>query len=484
MGLVRSVVKNTLAMGSVQLASQISTFILSVFLQYYIKDAYGYYSYAFALASLIFIIADFGLGFQMVVEVAPDKSLAPQYLTNTILLRSLLGVAGMLITAVIVLFSGLPWEADLAIMIIALATAFNWIGLVFTSMLTSFERMHYVLYTNLVERCFTVSLAIIALLLGYHLTAVVFIVLAGSILNVVLGYVVTSKYIVKPVRRANIPQSKRQLKTAVPYALTGVLQTSMYSLNAVLVMNLGLWLGADTLGAAHSTAVYNLSFNLIVALIAVPTVLITALLPVISRLYRTSTDLTRLTQQKVMKYMFALGLPLTVGGIILSDRIIQLIYSPTFWDSAAVFRVLLPVLAISYFGTGIGSVLASANHIRLNTLSSGIGAIVNAALCVVLIPLFGAMGAALAFTMAYVAMTFMAMRFLHRYVFKVNLVDIIVKPSIAALGMGGVLLLLPSLPLIPAVLVGGGVYLVLFFAVRVLNKEDKEILIKILKKEA
>ena len=484
MGLVRNVAKNTLAIGSVQVASQVSTFILSIFLQYYIQDDYGYYSYAFALASLVFIIADFGLGFQMVVEVAPNKEIASQYLTNTIYLRAILGSLSMSITVVVVLLSGLPPLIGLAILIIALSTAFNWIALAFTSMLTAFERMHYVLYTNLVERVVTVSTCIVLLVSGFGLMEIVIVVLIGSVLNVLLSLFITSRYIVRPARRPDRKKARHQLRTAVPYATTGVMNASLYSVNAVLVMNLALWAGTDSLTAAHSTAVYNLGFNLVIALTALPTIMITALLPVISRLYRTSTDLTRLTQQKVMKYMFALGLPLTVGGIILADKIIQLLYAPTFWDSSDVFRILLPVIAITYFGTGIGSVLASANRIRYNTLAATLGALVNAVLCFALIPFFGALGAAAAFTVAYVAITSAGLYFLSRFVFRVNLTDILLKPLVAATGMAAVLLLMPSLSLIPSLIVGAAVYFAIFLGIRALDKQDKEILVKILKKEA
>jgi O-antigen/teichoic acid export membrane protein len=484
MGLVRNVAKNTIAIGSVQVASLISTFILSIFLQFYIQDEYGYYSYAFALASLLFIITDFGLGFQMVVDVAPNKEKASQYLTNTIYLRALLGSVSMGLTLIVVLFSGLPPLIGLSIMIIALSTAFNWIMQTFTSMLTSFEKMHYVLYTNLTERVFTVSLAILMVMWGFGLLAVVLVVLLGSMLNVFLSLIITSKYVVKPARRPDRGQAHRQFRSAVPYATAGVMNATLYSVNAVLVMNLALWAGVIPLTAAHSTATYNLAFNLVIALTAVPTVLITALLPVLSRLYKTSTDLTRLTQQKVMKYMFALGLPVTVGGIILADKIIQFVYSSTFWDSALVFRILLPVIAITYFGTGIGSVLASANRIKFNTVSATIGASINVLLCLVLVPLFGAPGAAAAFTIASFTIMAVGLYFLSRYVFKVNLVDIIFKPVIAAAGMGTALLLLPMFTLIPSLIIGTVTYFAIFFVIGALDKQDKEILFKILKKEA
>ncbi|MBI0584248.1 MAG: flippase [Methanomassiliicoccus sp.] len=482
MGLVRDVARNTLAMGAVQVASQFSTFILSVFLQYYIHNDYGYYSYAFALSSMVFIIADFGLGFQMVVDVAPNRSIASQYLTNTLYLRGVLGAVGVAITLLIALFSDLPQTARLAILIIGIATAFNWVAMVFTSILTAFEKMHYVLYTNLIERIFTVAVAIVMLLLGFGLLVVALVVLIGSLLNILLGLLVTTRRIVRPARLPDFRQAHRQLRSAIPYAASGVLVTSLYSLNGVLVMNLTLWTGGGQVFAAHSTAIYILAFNLVVALIGVPTVLITVLLPVISRMYKTSSGMTQLTLQKVMKYMFALGLPVTVGGILLSDRLIQFIYAPDFWDSAQVFRLLLPVIAISFFGTGISSVLASADRIRLTTVASGVAAAVNAALCFLLIPIYGAPGAAVAFTAAYLCMVVVGVRFLSREVFKIDLFDILARPVVAVVGMSVALYLLPPMHYLPAMVIGAVVYLILLFALGGIDSQDRNLLKKIMEK--
>ena len=170
--------------------------------------------------------------------------------------------------------------------------------LTFNSILTAFESMHYVMYTNLVERLFTVSMAIVMLLLGFGLEVIVMVVLVGSILNVVLSYLVTTRYVCVPARRVDIRGAISQFKRATPYATAGLLQTSLYSLNAVLVWQIILRVGGTVQEASEATGYYNLAFNMVVVLVSVPTVLMNALLPVISRLYHTSTDLAKLTQQK------------------------------------------------------------------------------------------------------------------------------------------------------------------------------------------
>ncbi|NLK25940.1 MAG: flippase [Euryarchaeota archaeon] len=484
MGLVRSIARNSLSMGMVQVAGQLSTFILSIFLTNYLPDQYGIYTYAFSLSALIFILADFGLGFQMVVEVAPDHSRASQHLTNTIFLRGILGAISFVATVLIVLIGNPPPEVSFAIIIIAMATAFNWITMTFNSILTAFEQMHYVLYTNLVERIFTVSVAIALLTLGFGLEVIVMVVLVGSIINVILSYLVSKRYVCVPARGVNIRMALQQLKRAVPYALSGLLQSSLYSLNAVLIWNIIMWNGGSITDAVASNGFYTLAFNLVIVLVSVPTVLMNALLPVISRLYQTSTDLTRLTQQKTMKYMFTLGIPIAVGGIFLAPDIILLFYPETFLPSANVFRALIPTVAISFFGVGIGSVLASAGLIRLSTIATGVGALVNVSLCFTLIPYFREVGAAVAFTLGFFSISMMAFYFLSTRVFRVNLADILLKPLVAVAGMALVLFVLPGLGLFPAMAIGAVTYFFLLFALRTIDEEDRKILVRILNREA
>ncbi len=485
MGLVRNVTKNALAMGTVQIVAQLSTFVLSIFLARYLgSQNYGTYTLAFSLSTLIFIIADFNLGLQMVVEVAPNKQIASGYLTNSLVLRAIVCVVSILVTFVVALALNLPGDVTFAIIIIALATAFNWMYKTFTAVYTTFEMMHYVLWTAIAERAFTVGIAIALLLLGFGLEAVVLVVLFGAILQFILAYLVCSKYVVLPTGRPDMQEIGQQMKRAVPYGISDLAINSLYSINAVLVQLIVVWMGGSANKALTSVAMYNLPFNMVTALVALPTVLIVALLPVISRMYQSSKEMTQLTQQKVMKYMFALGLPLAVGGMIMAGKIVLFFYGSEYSPAVAVFTILAPAIAISFFDSGMGSILASAKLIRLITVANGIGAILNVVLCFVFIPFFQQEGAAMAFTIGYFILTAVTFYFLTKYVFRVDLVDIMVRPGMAAAGMGLVLLLLPGLNLFISLGLGAAIYFALLFVLKGINQEDKEILLKILKKEA
>jgi len=185
-----------------------------------------------------------------------------------------------------------------------------------------------------------------------------------------------------------------------------------------------------------------------------------------------------------MKYMFALGLPISVGGVFLAPDIVLLFYPIEFAPSAEVFRILILTVAISFFGVGIGSVLASAKLIRLNTLAAGVGALINVVLCFALIPVFKEIGAAIAFSAAYLSISVAAYYFMSKRVLKVNLADILVKPLVAVTGMAVVLFALPDLGLFPSMGIAAVVYFALLFLIRAIDKEDRDILVRILNKDA
>jgi len=483
MGLARDITKNAVAMALVQATTLISTFILSIFLARYLgTEKYGTYTLAFSLSTLIFFIADFNLGFQLIVEVAPNKEAAPRYLTNTLLLRALLGSVALVVTLLVTLVQNLPPDVILAVMAIALATALNWMYKTFTSMYTAYERMSLVLWTSVAERLFTIPVSIILLVLGFGLQAVVLVTVAGAALQLVLGLIVCSHFIVKPSRVLSLSDSARQFRKAIPYATLDLAINSLFSVNAVLLQSIILWIGGSTSAALTATGMYNLPFNMVTALVALPTTLIVSLLPVVSRMLRSSKDLTRMAQQKVMKYMFIFGLPLAVGGIILSDKIVLFFYGPEYAPAAVVLAVLMPAVAISFFDVGMGSVLASAKRVHLLTLANCAGAAVNIALCLVLIPIYHEVGAAVAFTVAYLTLVVITYFFLSKHVFKIDLRDIVTRPVGAGCGMAALLLLLPSLGLFASIGVGALFYFVLLLLIKGVDKQDREILKAVLHK--
>ena len=130
----------------------------------------------------------------------------------------------------------------------------------------------------------------------------VMVVLTGSILYVLLSYIVCSKLVVKPSRKVSLKDIKADLRSSAPFAINVALVSTLYSINGFLLLSIVGGLDGFDAGQAASNT-FIVAFNLVAALIAVPTVFRTALLPVIARLFGSSKEMTKLAQQKIMKYM-------------------------------------------------------------------------------------------------------------------------------------------------------------------------------------
>jgi len=378
----------------------------------------------------------------------------------------MMGGLAILMTLALVLLQQMPSKVALAYMVIALSTALSWIAQTFSAMFTAYERMYYVLMTSLVERVFTVTLAIVLVLMGFGLETVVLVVLSGSMLYVFLSYVVCSKFIVRPSRGVNLKLAKQELKEAAPFAINVGLVSTFYALNGFLLLSIIWGMNGREAGELANTPGDKLALAF----------------SVIARLYSSSPEMTRLAQEKLMKYMYSMGLPLTLGGMILADDIIGLLYVDR-TGSIIVLQVLLPVLAISYFGTGQGSLLAAAKLMHLSTISSSAGAALNLAVCIVNIPFLGPVGAALAFTLATLITNAIQYYFVYTRVVKLRIITIIGRPTLAGIGMAALLLLLPDLNLFLAVGLGFVVYVALLFVLKAIDDEDKDIMKRVFKKD-
>ena len=99
--------KNSLAMGMVQFISQLSTLVLAMVLSVKLVDDYPTYTSAFSVATVLFLIADLGLGTKMVIDVAQNRDIAGRKLSSILTIRGTLGTVAVILTLGFVLISDL-----------------------------------------------------------------------------------------------------------------------------------------------------------------------------------------------------------------------------------------------------------------------------------------------------------------------------------------------------------------------------------------
>jgi O-antigen/teichoic acid export membrane protein len=181
------------------------------------------------------------------------------------------------------------------------------------------------------------------------------------------------------------------------------------------------------------------------------------------------------------RYLMLLVLPLAVGGIVLADSIINVIYGVDYRPVIIIFQIICLPIAISSM-TGAGdAVIRGVNRPGFLLITQAIVSVINIGLSLLFIPKYGVIGATAVSSMS------MAL-FFPAYIIFINKklgagwpVRDTIKIAIASTIMGIVVYVIHShlgaaLSLVLCIPLGVVLYLVAIFAFKVIQEEDLTVL--------
>lgn len=179
---------------------------------------------------------------------------------------------------------------------------------------------------------------------------------------------------------------------------------------------------ADTILVGHflSTAdvgVYRIAFQFTTAATFTTIALRTTLYPKISRWHaKGSLKRVALSLSRAFTYSLLLAVPVAVGGWILGERLLYFFYGACFAEGADVLGILLLVQVVNVFMFLLTMTLNAIDRPRESFYATGTAAVVNIALDLVLIPILGIEGAAIATLVTMLVNTAIAYHYLSRQI--------------------------------------------------------------------
>jgi len=223
---------------------------------------------------------------------------------------------------------------------------------------------------------------------------------------------------------------------------------------------------------------YSAAYKLTEPLLFLPSALTSTLMPVMASQFERSKDKLEYTYNLGTKYIFMSMLPITIGGFLLSDEIINFIYKQDFMGSCFVFKILIATIIFNSLNCIQTALLVSANKQQLNNLSVTVSAVLNIVLNLLLIPKYSYTGAGVATLISVICLYLLGFYFIYNSFAIQPLNYELVKSILASIGMG-ILVTKINLHLVYLVLFGGVAYVILIFTLNGFNKTDTEILRKL-----
>jgi O-antigen/teichoic acid export membrane protein len=176
--------------------------------------------------------------------------------------------------------------------------------------------------------------------------------------------------------------------------------------------------------------------------------------------------------QRAAELMTVISLPILAVTIALSGPIVRLLYGPGNGRTAQVLPVLMIAFVSICFGSLAGFLAPLLNLNWRLALYSGVGAIANVVLNVLLIPRYGALGSAWVTVVTEIlTMTLMLGTALLTLRLRVRPWRLLATAAVAA-AMTGLMELASPLGLFPAAILGGLLYVGGLFALRVIDLDE------------
>lgn len=462
---------------SVLMASQLITWVLALLLtvvlpRYLGASSIGKYSLATSLLAIIGIVSSFGMETLIKKEVARSPQRYLDLFGTVAVLRFCLYLLGYLVLAAYVKLVGYPVDTIQVVAILCVSTLIDQFANIQQASLMGMERMEYVSLTTVVNKIFTTVVSIVLLLLGQGLLAIAAVTIGASLINLGISSLALRR-LQKGPSSFDLHLVRWILKSSFPYLMSTVFLILYQRVDTVIISlltnekEIGWYSAADTLYAS---------------LLFVPTIFMTAVFPTLVRLYVSGADVAQKVVRKSFDLLLIVGIPIGLGVVAVADPVVVLLYGADFAGSGPILAVFGVVLILTYLNILLGQYMISIDRQSVWTVIMAIATVLTIPLDLVFMPfcqkMYGnsAIGGALSFVVTELGMVIAGLIFMPRGVLKWSNALLFGKTLLAGLVMTAIVWQVRDQFFVVPLVIGAAVYTVSILILRVLSKEDWQVL--------
>ena len=474
MGIARRIYKNTTYLGIAEIVSRVLQFVVMLYAARLLSQQnFGKFSFALSLSFMAVILADLGINTLLIREISRNKSLVSKYFINAFSIKIVLSIITFFIIVAVLNALNYPEITRQIVYIIWLFTILSTFTELFYSIFRAFEQMFYDAFLKILRMSILAVTGIYVLFKGYGVIIFSYTFVFTEIIVITLGSLIALKKFIKLDIRIDPVFIKSTLKKALPFGLAFIFGSIYFFIGSIML---------SKMKGDVEVAIFSAAYNIALALIFIPTVYINAIYPVLSRYYKEGKSGLRLLYERSFKYLYIIGLPISLGIFMLSDEIIGFLYGARYSISSIALRIISLYLFLKFINFLLGIVLSSIDKQNKRMLGQGITAGISILLNLLLIPLIGFVGAAISTLITEIFLFIIYYIFVSKSWYYYNFLGILPKPIIAVIIMS-LFIGFTNLNLIITIIASAAIYLSVLMVLRTLDKKDYEIIRKIFKNE-
>lgn len=432
----------------------------------------GKYYFAISFTTIFAIFIDLGLANVLMREVAKTKERAQDLLSNVLVLKIPLAFLSLLAVVVLINLMGYPEITKNLVYLSAICMILDSFTLTFFSTMRGFHNLTFESIAAIVFQLIVLSFGLTVLHLNMGLTWLMGALVVASSFNFIYSFsLVWKKWKIRIIPRLNKSLLKIIIKITIPFGLFAIFNKLYLFLDTVLL---------SVLAGDKYVGIYQISFKIIFALQFLPMAFIASLYPAFARYWVKNREQLTISFERAMNYLIIISLPISVGIIVLADKII-LIFKEGYAEAVLPLQITIAAVLFLFLNYPAGALLNACDRQKINTRNMGIALAVSVILNLILIPWFrdnysnGAIGASITVVATNLLLFSLNMWWVPKII-KLRPRKIILtflKVVIAVLVMGIIAFYLKSLVnIFILVLISGLIYFILLFLFGGFKKDD------------
>lgn len=388
-------------LNSQKIAANSSFFLLSLVAQKVLSFVYftllaralgaeltGRYFFAISFATMFAVLMDFGLSPVLTKEVAQNKDEQAVYFQQIFSLKLIFTILSLLFLAGLNYFFWGNDPVQLLIYLTMLTVAIDSFTLLFYAYIRGQQNLRYESIGTIIFQIIVMVFGLGVLKFSHNLFLLLIVLFAASLFNFLFSaFILRFKFQTKIKFLWHKDLLKKILLIAWPFAVAAIFAKVYAYLDSIL---LKIFLGDLSLGF------YSVAYKITFAWQFIPLGLVAALYPAFAHYFKEDKIMLAKVFNRGFLYLSLIAWPLSFGIIALAPEIILKVYKPEFQSAILPLQILIVSLGFLFMNFALSSLLNAANFQKINTRNLGFTMVFNIILNLVLIPLVGVWGAALA----------------------------------------------------------------------------------------
>lgn len=369
----------------------------------------GIWAAAVDITSILIVVSNFGLGTLITREIVKARERTADLFWAALKIRLTFGMAAYGLILVYVYATGFESLIRGAVLVMALGVFIESAAMACDSVLQAHEKVQYQTYSQLLSAVVYFGLAWLWLDQGHGVMGVLWANVASRVARLLLIAPLMARTTDNWRGTGGADVSARWLmKLALPVFLGTTFGQIAYKIDTVMLI--------EMLGES-ATGIYNAGHRALDLLIMVPALFATALFPALQRYRETGEkpleDVARMAS-RAMRYLHLVIFPITVVCVLGAVPLVRLLAKgDEFAPAAGVFRIVILGLVLNAANTVYNRVLLAMGREKTFIRLAATVMVVNVGLNLLLIPWLKWNGAAIATLASQIVSHILHRRYIH-----------------------------------------------------------------------